>query len=231
MNELHPPLRREVVRQIDQRAISDLGLSGLILMENAGSGAAEIIARTVSLGPVLIVCGVGNNGGDGCVIARHLDQRGVATETCLVGQVDRCSHDLGVNLRVLQQAGLPVTICESETAFKTWWQPRLATCGLIVDALLGTGLRDAPRGLIAAAIEQINASGKPVTAIDLPSGLDCDTGVPLGTAIRARETITFVGPKWGFQDPSAREWTGDLHVVPIGLPRRWLQSLLIELNG
>ena len=173
-------------------------------------------------GPVVICAGGGNNGGDGFVIARHLENRGCAVRVLLFCDPDRVRGDAAVNLHVLQAAGTPLSIyCgpldEGEI------DRRLAEADWIVDALLGTGTKGAAREPMAAVIRRINAAGKKVLAVDLPSGLDCDTGEAVGACVRADRTATFVARKIGFDAADSQRWTGEVHVIDIGVPRAMLE--------
>jgi NAD(P)H-hydrate epimerase len=220
-------MTRDEVRDIDRRAIEEYGLPGIVLMENAGRGCAELLLR---LGPpdrgrgrVVVCCGKGNNGGDGYVIARHLENAGCRVEVLLFCNPADVAGDAAVNLHVLQAAQTPVG-CFGTTVPCAELDRLLEGAEWIVDALLGTGAQGVVREPYRTAIAAINRSGRRVFAVDLPSGLDCDTGAPLGPCVRARETGTFVAPKKGFEVPTAAEYTGRVHVVDIGVPRKLLTS-------
>ncbi|SIO33042.1 NAD(P)H-hydrate epimerase [Singulisphaera sp. GP187] len=220
------PLTREEVRSLDARAVQELGLPTLVLMENAGRGAAAWL-RDQGVGPatrVLIVCGPGNNGGDGGVVARHLDAGGVSVRVVWFAQAGQLRGDAAVQHDVLARSGIEQTYWESSGSDDA---DRLGTliaeADWVVDALLGTGLTRPVEGILYAAITAINRSGKPVLALDLPSGLDADRGQALGEAVRARATATFVAPKLGFSAPGAIDFTGEVFVVAIGVPRCLLE--------
>ncbi len=218
-----PTLTREQVRQIDRRAIEEFALPGIVLMENAGRGAAELLHREVIDGPVVICCGKGNNGGDGFVIARHLQLFGHEVHILLFADPASLEGDALTNYRVASAARIPLTIVdEPGTSSVT---QRLASAAWIVDALLGTGVTGSVREPFLTAIEQINQASRPTLAVDVPSGLDCDTGWPAGTCVRATLTATFVAMKTGFTEPHAQEFTGPVHVVSIGVPRCLLEEL------
>ncbi|MEW4566844.1 NAD(P)H-hydrate epimerase [Tautonia sp. JC769] len=210
------PLSRDEVRGIDARAADELGLPTLVLMENAGRGAAECLR--VAAGPdarrVLILCGPGNNGGDGAVVARHLDAWRWPVQVRWTVPADRLRGDPAAQHTILDRSGFdqrPLADADDLAASLSW-------ADWVVDGLLGTGLTREVEGSLRAVIEAVNASGKPVLALDLPSGLDCDTGQPLGVAIRARLTTSFVARKRGFDAPGAADWTGTVQVVEIGVP-------------
>jgi NAD(P)H-hydrate epimerase len=209
---------REQARAIDRRAAEAYGMSSLVLMENAGRGATDILCGLGIAGRVVICCGAGNNGGDGFVIARHLELRGFGVLVVACADVGKLRGDAAANFEILRRAGIP-------------WQPltdvaklaeHLAGAAWIVDALLGTGSQGEPRPPLAAVIDQLNASGLPILAVDVPSGLDCDTGHAAAHTIRAAHTCTFVAAKPGFIVPGAQRYTGHVHVVDIGVPKKLL---------
>jgi NAD(P)H-hydrate epimerase len=223
MPERRNSLSRAAAREVDRRAIDEYGLPGLVLMENAGRGAAELLLRQGVTGPVCICCGKGNNGGDGFVIARHLDLAGIDVRILLAGAPEEFAGDAAINYRIVERSGLPIARWGASTnkTASEW----LHTSAWNVDALLGTGMQGTIREPYASLIEAINASGRPVLAVDLPSGLDCDTGVPLGPCVRAKLTATFVARKHGFDNPASVPYTGDIHVISIGAPRRLMEEL------
>lgn len=221
-------LSRDQVRDVDRRAFEEYGISGLVLMENAGRGAADLLIAMNLTGPVIIICGKGNNGGDGFVIARHLEAAGFEVRVFLIGKPEDLSGDAATNLRILQAAGLPIisfdpsdpcTNLKSLMEDPVWDDPEW-----IVDALLGTGISGAVREPYRQIIELINDTTASVLAVDLPSGLDCDEGIPLGSCVRATLTATFVARKSGFDRPNADEFTGPVEVLPIGVPRQLLAA-------
>jgi len=217
-------LSRAQVREVDRRAIKEYGLPGIVLMENAGRNAAEIIAGlSAPPGPVAILCGRGNNGGDGFVIGRHLSNRGYAVQFLLAGEPDKLTGDAATNHGIVERMGLPLRSFASATEIAAG-APLLREAAVIVDALLGTGFSGEVRPPLDAAIGAVNAARSApraplVIAIDVPSGLDCDTGRPCGATIRADHTITFVARKIGFAAAGAAAYTGEVHVVDIGAPR------------
>ncbi len=213
------PLTHELVRDVDRRAIDDYGMLGLVLMENAGRNSAELLRRLGISGRVSICCGKGNNGGDGFVIARHLENAGVNVRVLLCVPPSSLTGDAKVNLNILEKGQTAIVAPPFD------WKTELAGSDWIVDALLGTGTQGVIREPFVAAITSINSAGSKVYAIDLPSGLDCDTGQPLGVCVRANHTATFVARKIGFEIPGTEEWTGTVHVIDIGVPRSLLESL------
>jgi NAD(P)H-hydrate epimerase len=221
-------LTRDEVRDIDRRAIQELGLPGIVLMENAGRGAAELLIGLGIDGPVTIAAGKGNNGGDGFVIARHLANHGFDVRVLLFADPHELTGDALTNYLVLCAARMSPHLCAEHGP--TDWGDELRSTSWIVDALLGTGTRGSVREPLATVIDQINAARVRVFAVDLPSGLDCDTGQPLGPCVRAAHTATFVGPKRGFDVPAAAPYTGQVHVIDIGVPQSLLQNFLLTPN-
>jgi len=229
------PLTRDQIRAVDARAIGDFSLPGIVLMENAGRNAAHLLHRIARPDArprpwrVGIVCGRGNNGGDGFVIARHLENLGAEVRILLACDPAAYRGDAAVNHTVAARSGIPIMSLESATAGE--WFEALEDAAWIIDALLGTGASAAPRGAIATAIEATNqarTSGARVLAVDLPSGLDCDTGLAAGACVRADITATFVARKVGFDAPGASAYTGTVHVLDIGVPARLLAEVAAE---
>ena len=221
------PLSRAEVREVDRLAIEAFGVPGVVLMENAGAGVARLLESLGITGPVAIACGKGNNGGDGFVIARHLDLAGHPVKLLLACRPDEVRGDAAVNLAIATRAGLAVEALAG--ADQAAWERGLSGAAWIVDSLLGTGATGAPTGPIATAIAAINAvrarGGPRVLAVDLPSGLDCDAGTAAGGCVRADVTATFVAPKRGFDTAGAAAFTGPVHVIGIGAPRAVLAQL------
>lgn len=209
-----PSLTRDQARELDRRATDQYGLPSIVLMENAGRGVADTLCRFGIDGRVVICCGGGNNGGDGFVVARHLDLRGYAVSVLCWADPRRMSPDTQANFDAL--GDLPIGEDLDELAGAAW----------IVDALLGTGSRGEPRPPFGEVIDAINRAGRPVLAVDLPSGLDCDTGEPARSTVRATHTCTFVAPKRGFLNPAAAPYLGQVHVLDIGAPRKLVEEIL-----
>ncbi len=207
------------MRELDRLTIEEYGTPGHVLMERAGAGATEALLREfphIHKSLVLIVAGKGNNGGDGFVIARLLKKQGVKCEVVLVARKAEVKGEALRNLTAFLRLRGQMTEV-TEPAQLDLVQEKLSRSGLVVDALLGTGLNSPVQGLMAALIDLINASGVPVVAVDIPSGLDADTGAPLGTAIQAELTVTFGYPKIGqIGDPGATH-IGRLVIVDIGI--------------
>ncbi len=209
-------LSREQLRAIDRRAIEEFGVPGVVLMENAGRGAAELLLSLGGKGPVVVCSGKGNNGGDGFVIARHLDNHCIPVRVHLFSRPEELVGDAAVMYGIIQRAGLPVTLHTAGSLDLEELKRELSSAEWIVDALFGTGLSGPVRPPFDEVISAINASGAPVLAVDIPSGLDCDTGKPLGPTVRARHTATFVAMKKGYAESSATQWLGTVHVLDIG---------------
>ncbi len=214
-------LSRAEVREVDRLAIEEYGVAGVVLMENAGAGTARLLEAAGIDGPVAIVCGKGNNGGDGFVMARHLDAAGHEVRLLLACAPEAIRGDAAVNLAIAERSGLSIE--RLATSDQAVWERALSGTRWIVDALLGTGAVGAPSGAVATAIDAINAvrarGGTGVMAVDLPSGLDCDTGKTPGACVHADRTATFVAAKRGFDAPGVSAITGVVHIIGIGAPR------------
>ncbi len=210
-------LNRDSVRAVDRAAIDEYGIPGVVLMENAARAlAVETLAMLPeTAGLVLIVCGSGNNGGDGWALARHLHNAGSGVRIAPLG-APRDGGDAAVNCRICRNMNLREIVPDDLPA-------HLADCDLVVDAIFGTGLDRAVSGAAATVIESINGSGRPVLAVDVPSGLDCDTGRPLGSTIRAARTVTFVARKPAMIVEAAAAYTGEVVVADIGAPVELLE--------
>lgn len=221
-------LTREQVREVDRRAIEDFGIPGVVLMENAGKNAARIILDALPKkgGSVAIVCGRGNNGGDGFVIARHLANAGVGVDLFLACDLSQLTGDAAINASIARKMSLPHQPFDSEKRIEIATKS-LHAAAVVVDALLGTGFTGEVRAPLDKAIEAINAcANAKIIAIDVPSGLDCNTGAPSNAVVRATETITFVARKAGFDADQAAPYLGKVHVVDIGAPQTLIQGVL-----
>lgn len=210
-------LDRDSVRAVDRAAIAEYGIPGIVLMENAARAlAVEALAMLpVAGGSVVIVCGSGNNGGDGWALARHLHNAGTGVAVAPLGE-PREGGDAAVNCRICRAMLIGEIAVDDLPA-------QLQACDLVVDAIFGTGLDRAVTGAAAAVIERINECGRPVLAVDVPSGLDCDTGRPLGNAVRATRTVTFIARKPGMDVEAAMAYTGHVVVGDIGAPVELLE--------
>jgi NAD(P)H-hydrate epimerase len=233
-------LTREQCRAVDRHAIEQLGIAGVVLMENAGRNAADLIERwarpatgkRASEEPgrslrFAILCGKGNNGGDGFVIARHLFNRGHIVEVSLVSDATSLTGDAAANYQIATRLGIPVHICCEAVSLNeaaAHWR----ACDVLVDAILGTGFRGPLRDpLMAGVIERINAARVSlVVAVDLPSGVDADLGLTGSPTVRADRTITFVAEKVSFAHSEVKARLGQVKVVDIGVPAGWILERL-----
>lgn len=228
-------LTRAQVREFDRQAIQTYGVPGVVLMENAGRGCADWLMRlNPARQPVVILCGPGNNGGDGFVIARHLDNAGWPVRVHLFAPSYRDpTSEAAINYHIVKNSQISLNHYVPETMDASQLSPlrgEVAAAGWIVDALFGTGLSKPLGSPFAELVEAVAASGRPVFAVDIPSGLDCDTGEPLGPCIRATHTATFVAVKRGFLNPRSRPWTGDVQVIDIGAPRVLREQYQLEIG-
>ncbi len=214
----------EEMREMDRQTIESFGLPGRVLMENAGRGAARILMRTfpeLSSGRGAVIAGRGNNGGDGFVIARYLANAGIPVTVYLLSAKDRLTGNALKNFRLLEACELKIREITDDNQFQNV-KTEMAHHPFFVDAILGTGLNSDVRGVFRTIIDFINElsrnTGRPVFSVDIPSGLNADTGMPWGTCIRAAATATFAFPKIGHLMLPGAEYTGRLHVVDIGIP-------------
>lgn len=219
-------LTREQVRALDEAAWREFGVPSLVLMENAGRGCADLIETLGIAGPIAIVCGRGNNGGDGLVVARHLDLRGHLVRVVLAGDFAASPPDAATNLTIIERTGIPLFRVQEMPQDQSRLDEALSGADWIVDALLGIGVRGNPRPPLAAVIERLNAARGRKFAIDVPSGLDADTGQPGHPTFRADVTCSFVAPKAGYWNPAAAPWLGELRIADIGAPRRLVERFI-----
>lgn len=212
-------LTRDLARELDRRAIEEFGVPGIVLMENAGRGMAELLIALGIHGRVVVCCGKGNNGGDGFVIARHLDSAGLAVQVLLFADPAELTGDAAVNYRIVERSGISVRTFAGPVIDAEALRQELAVADWVVDALFGSGLRGAIREPLDGVVTAINAAPGRVFAVDIPSGLDGDAGAPLGATVRAHHTATVAAARTGFVAAGAQAWLGRLHVVEIGMPR------------
>jgi NAD(P)H-hydrate epimerase len=209
-------LDRDSVRAVDKAAAEEFGIPGIVLMENAARAlcreAIDMLAdRSSTERRALIVCGSGNNGGDGWALARHLFNAAIEVTVCPLND-PKVDSDAGINCAICRRIGVDeISLGELRSKPLSW--------GLIVDGIFGTGLTRRPERESADAIGWINGNGTSVLAVDVPSGLDCDSGEPLGPAVRATRTVSFVGLKPGFLTSGAQEYLGEVVIADIGAPR------------
>lgn len=227
---------REQVREIDRRAKDEYGMPGVMLMENAGCGVARIALDMLGDAAgkqVVIFCGRGNNGGDGFVAARHLHNAGCRVSLILAApqdQLESVEGEAAMNFCICEAMRLPLLDASTvKGQAQAAAQAKLAD--LIIDALLGTGLSGQVRDPYLTLIRLINAEDKPVLAVDIPSGLDANTGQVLRAAVRCRETATFVLPKIGFTLLEGPSHVGKVSVVDIGVPKELVDSVMEKKAG
>ncbi len=244
-----PVLTRAQMRAYDRYAIETCHVPGVVLMENAGRGAADVISGLIDprwtrahtpgrrapdllLARVVVVCGAGNNGGDGFVVARHLHARGAEVEVFLVGSSEKVTGDSRINHDAYIDLGGSFTECPDDDSLD---RLRLAldSADFAVDAVFGTGLDRPVRGTLARAITLLNEAKlgrlgqKPrIVALDVPSGLDADSGAPLGTAVQADDTVTFGHLKVGLLTPAGARLSGNIHMVDLGVPDRLIVPMV-----
>jgi hydroxyethylthiazole kinase-like uncharacterized protein yjeF len=215
-------MSRDEVRAFDSFAINTLGIPGVVLMENAGRSCTELIKEKLadtSVARVCIFCGTGNNGGDGYVIARHLLNSGIKVAVVICGDRSKIKGDAKTNLDILERLEQPIQHLDlrgGDIAGRV--KAFAADADMLVDGLFGTGLSGQLSDEYKQLIESINGRNCPILAVDIPSGLDCDTGEPLGAAIKANYTVTFVAVKKGFtSEDKVNQYTGEIYVASIGV--------------
>jgi ADP-dependent NAD(P)H-hydrate dehydratase / NAD(P)H-hydrate epimerase len=215
------------MREADRVTIEEIGIPSLVLMENAGR---QVVAAVESAFPdlderrVAVLCGRGNNGGDGFVVARTLRQRGVDVSVFVFGSLAEVRGDARVNLEILGRLGLPVVEIGGEQQWELH-SSEVRSCSLIVDALFGTGLKSPLTGVLETVVDDVNSMGIPVVAVDLPSGMSADTQEVIGPCIQAALTVTLAAPKLPLVLPPARLMAGDLVVADIGIPDEVIEGL------
>lgn len=215
-----PLVGSRAAREIDEAASTKLGLPTLLLMENAARGVAESAWGLLDRGCALVLCGRGNNGGDGLAAARFLAP---SARVALVGEPDpHKTPDAALQREVLGRAGIEVHVGISAEGLDELSEG----VDVIVDALLGTGLESAPQGAVAAWIEWINGRSEPVLAVDVPSGLSADSGQAHEPCVHATRTLTFARPKRGLLTRDGPEVAGEVVVLTLGLPEDWVRGLV-----
>ena len=211
------------MQAIDSHAIHTLGIPRVLLMDHAGLAVARAVrtAAPAASTSILVCCGTGYNGGDGLSAARHLAGWGYPVRVIVTGRLNLLRQEPAAFARIVQALGLEVRECASAadvSGCEAWF----AKAGAIVDALLGIGMQGAVREPASSLIARINGSNKPVIAVDVPSGLDGDTGHVHGAAVRAAATVTFGLPKQGLLAADGPAHAGSLIVDPITIPQRLL---------
>ncbi len=222
-------MTRDEVRAFDTWAINTVGISGVVLMENAGRSCAKLIKEKLASAAepkVCIFCGTGNNGGDGYVIARHMVNDDIEVCVVICGSREKIKGDAKINLEIIEKMGLRIEqldIADNHLPDKVAGFAK--GCVFLVDSLFGTGLKGTLSDEYVRLIEAINAQALPIIAVDIPSGLECDTGRPLGAAVKAEATVTFVALKKGFTFDSATPYTGQVFVASIGIKPEMREGL------
>jgi hydroxyethylthiazole kinase-like uncharacterized protein yjeF len=222
-------LNTQQMREADRRTIDDIGIPSIVLMENAGRqavAAMEAAFEDLSTSHVGVLCGRGNNGGDGFVVARTLVQRGVETSVFLLGSVSEVRGDARTNLEILGRIGLTVVEITNAQAWELHFS-EVSQCELLVDAILGTGFHGQLSGLLETVVADVNGLGIPVVSIDLPTGVSADSHEVEGEAIDASMTVTLAAPKIPLILPPADTHGGDLVIADIGIPL----PILDEVEG
>ena len=208
--------------ELDRRAIQEFGISSLFLMENAGRSVAELTTRVLGgKHQIVVVCGKGNNGGDGFVAARYLVNQGYHVQVFLFADPNRLKDDPAGNYEILLKMNIPVSAIDHEKgidAFRT----ALKNPDVVIDALFGVGLNAPVQGIFLDVITAINESGKQVVSVDIPSGLDADTGEILGAAVKANFTATLGAAKHGLFLQEGPKCAGNIEIIDIGLPKEIL---------
>jgi NAD(P)H-hydrate epimerase len=215
------------MKEADRRTIEDVGIPSVVLMENAGRqvvAAIEAMFSDLSDLQVAVLCGRGNNGGDGFVVARTLLQRGVEVSTFLVGAVAEVRGDARTNLEVLGNLGHTIVEINDAQAWELHFS-EIRNCDLLIDALFGTGLKTPLSGIYETVVADINAADLPVVAVDLPSGLSSDSVEPPGPHVDATLTVTLAAPKLPLVLPPGEGHCGDVVIADIGIPDAVMASL------
>ena len=222
-------LNTQQMHEADRQTIDEIGLPSIVLMENAGRqavAAMEAAFDDLATSTVAVLCGRGNNGGDGFVVARTLAQRGIEATVFLLGSVADVRGDARTNLEILGRVGLTVVEVTNSQEWELHFT-EISECDLIVDAIVGTGFRGPLTGLLETVVADVNGLGVPVVSIDVPTGLSADTHEIEGEAIEASMTVTLAAPKIPLVLPPADAYAGDLVIADIGIPA----SLIEELDG
>lgn len=222
--QLHGAVSVQDMQQIDRTAIRTMGIPRLLLMEHAGLAVARAVRtlRAESRGHVLVCCGLGYNGGDGLCAARHLAQEGYRLRVVLLGSIERLKDEPATYARILKALAVPIIEAESADQLRVT-QKALGHADVLIDALLGIGLQGPVRPLYAQLITWMNEAGKPIVSVDIPSGLDADTGLPHEVAVHATVTVTFGLAKQGCFCGQGPAHVGQLIVDGIGIPPRLLR--------
>ncbi len=203
------------MQKLDDVAINTFGIPSVVLMENAGRAVFEEITKGVAVKRACVVCGAGNNAGDGFVVARHMANAGIPVDVIMPGPASRLKKDALLNYNLARRLRVPVHMIKRVT-------PRviamISAADVTVDAIFGVGLNRTVGGIYAGMIDAVNRHAGRVVAVDVPSGLDATTGKIYGVCVKARKTVTFTCPKKGFTAGQGPQYTGTVKVVDIGIP-------------
>ena len=221
----------EEMREMDRYTIKDVGVPGVVLMENAGAETAMVILdllEDVENPLVHIFCGKGNNGGDGFVIARHLSNNGIEVIVFNLVEEKEIKGDALINYKIVKKMDIPITFIRKPADLTKYEE--LESPDIIIDALLGTGIKGAVRGFVKDAIDFINDLDIPVLSVDIPSGLNANTGDVDGSAIAAEATVTMALPKRCHLFYPAKNFVGDLYIADIGMPARVISNNSVKVQ-
>ncbi|MGZ5498948.1 MAG: NAD(P)H-hydrate dehydratase [Candidatus Aminicenantales bacterium] len=220
------------MRAIDKTAIEELGIPGIVLMENAGLRIVQVLkSRFPALAGerIVVAAGKGNNGGDGLVVARHLYNAGARPDVLLFSAQNEVKGDAAVNLAIALKMGIPVTEVRDAAAWKKG-RGVVAHASIVIDALFGTGLAKPLEGLFAAVVEDISRAEAYKVAVDIPSGLSADTFEIIGPSVKADLTVTLAAPKVAHIFPPALDRVGELVIAPIGIPPELFENPHLKLE-
>lgn len=215
------------IQRLDSIAINQYKIDSLFLMENAGRSVADevvSILKNKKIKKIAIICGKGNNGGDGFVAARYLINQGFEVKNFLLGKVKEITSDSRANLDMLLKSNQKILEIPNLKAFNSM-EKNIKDCSLIIDAIFGVGLKGKVKEPFKTVINFLNRSGKMVVSIDVPSGLDANTGLPLGVCVKADKTISFTLAKKGFFLNQGPDFVGKLKIAGIGIPKSLIQRI------
>jgi ADP-dependent NAD(P)H-hydrate dehydratase / NAD(P)H-hydrate epimerase len=212
------------IQRIDQQATQDCSIPSILLMENAGRSVSDVIRREYKPCKVVIFIGKGNNGGDGLVVARHLTNHGYSVQVALLENPLKLKIDPLLNFSIVKKMKIPWALMESDS--DELISSHCKNSDFIVDAIFGVGIHGRVGGIFEKAIRAINESHKPVVSVDIPSGMDADTGQVLGLAVKAAMTVTLTLPKHGLFEGEGPRFSGVIEVVDSGIPHDLIAPFL-----
>lgn len=220
-------LTRKQTRAVDQYIINKIGFPSVILMENAGRGIALHMLSMNLKGKVIVCSGKGNNGGDGYVITRYLNINNINVEVYVFAHENDIKGDAKIHHDIVKKMGIPIKYFDQHNLSHNSLLNNLNNAEWIIDGLFGTGLTDRPETFYFDLINTINATSAKILSIDIPSGLDCDTGKPFGTSIKANVTCTLISMKTGFSNKEAEKHLGKIEIINLGVPNKIIESALM----